>query len=50
MWMQEIGLKRIAQTLSTPDADGFHQAYDPYAQKRHDLLNALKEFARVQFQ
>jgi hypothetical protein len=48
-WMFEAGQKRLAGDIEHIN-DGLHSAYDPYAQKRSDLLDALKKFAHEEFQ
>jgi hypothetical protein len=49
-WMSGYGGKRLAGTLDPLESDGFGEAYRPYLEKLNTLLDALKEFAREEFQ
>ena len=48
VWIYAIANKRISKEPLT--LGGFNDAYDPYAQKRKALLDALKAFAHDEFQ
>lgn len=48
LWMMKAGQKRPAKE---PDVtEGFREAYAPVGEKRGHLLDALKKFAREEFQ
>jgi len=49
VWMTDVGQKRIAGNFNAPK-EGFEAAYLPYAEKRNNLLDALKKFAHEEFQ
>jgi hypothetical protein len=48
IWMYQAEGRRVSKNAQY--ADGFSEAYGPYVQKREALLDALKKFAREEFQ
>jgi hypothetical protein len=48
IWMYQAEGKRVSKDAQY--AEGFAEAYGPYVQKRNALLDALKAFARKEFQ
>jgi hypothetical protein len=49
IWIHTAAQKRISNNIAQV-SDGFNEAYNPYAQKREALLDALQKFAREEFQ
>ena len=45
--MFEAGGKRLAGAKISRVIEGHEGAYKPYAKKRHDLLNALRDFGKA---
>jgi hypothetical protein len=50
LWMAKASQKRIAGEPPQSYAANFMDNYGPYLSKRHELLQALKEFAKREFQ
>jgi hypothetical protein len=50
VWMGEFAKKRIEGRVNPKEEDGFSEAYGEYLDKLNKLLDALKEFARKEFQ
>jgi hypothetical protein len=48
VWMSKMAQKRLAGTLT--NVDGFDEVIAPFTKKQGDLLRALTEFARQEFQ
>jgi len=49
VWIHTAGQKRLAGNVTQVN-DGLEEAYKPYWQKRDALMDALKQFAREEFQ
>jgi hypothetical protein len=50
LWMSKAAQRRITGEPPQSYAANFMDVYGPYAEKQHELLRALKEFAKREFQ